>query len=302
MYVSPDGVGCKNPPIKSHSLQKSGALKQIAESGHVLSIQPNFTPQKVDWDFRKIGHSQASTFPGYCKKHDSELFADVEDSYKTFDDRTVALLTLRSISREYFTKLAQIRMWTEDAAQAGFKKSLGENSYEQLIDNAKAAGRELAKAKSIVDKALSDNDFSKIRHVVAFHKEPLPFTFTGAFNPEYTMQEEPILPSADEEWGSIFAFCGNIGDSFVTLLSTVTTIGQGECSKFLDSISGEYSKDRNFWLNLGIEYVENSFFRPSWVAEQSEIKKLLMIEKFRVENSLNGQRAPNCLIDLEIFD
>ncbi|WP_299350942.1 hypothetical protein [uncultured Shimia sp.] len=302
MYVSQDGVGCKNPPIKSHSLQKSGALKEIAENGHVMSIQPKFTPKKVDWDFRKIGHSQASTFPGYCKKHDSELFADVEDDYKSFGDRTVALLTLRSISREYFTKLAQIRMWTEDAVQKGFKRRLGDSGYEELIGNAKAAGAELAKAKAVVDTALNENDFSMIKHVSALHAEPLPFAFTGAFNPEFTVTEEPILPDADKEWGSVFAFCGNLGGSNFVLLSTVTTIGHGECAKFLNSITDEHSQNPNFWLNLGLKYIENSFFRPSWVAEQRAVKKLLMIQKFRVENSLNGHRAPTCLNDLAIFD
>lgn len=301
MQVGPDGQRCKNPPISSHSLQKSGALKSIAERGHVLSIQPTFRPGQVDWDFKKIGHSKASTFPGYCKKHDSELFAEIEDKYSKFGDRTAALLTLRGISREYFTKMAQIRLWKENEVQRPFTKQLGKSGYEEMIQNAETARLELEKAKSVVDNAIASNDYSNLRYTYVLHQAPLPFAFTGAFNPEYTTDGISVLPPADEEWGSIFAFCGSLGDNSVSLLSTVKGFGKGECGVFLDSVTDAHKSDPNFWLNLGTEYIENIFFLPSWVEKLTEIEKFSMISKFKVERSFLLGRAPDCLSELLIF-
>ena len=78
--------GCQSPSIRSHSQHKAGSLSRIAENGHVMGVSRHIaaslydaTPEcfplpRIDY----IGVREASTFWGYCNRHDTELFDCLE--------------------------------------------------------------------------------------------------------------------------------------------------------------------------------------------------------------------------------
>ncbi len=60
---------CENKTIKkSHSIQKQGPLREIAEKGKLIYPQPQNSITNID--FVEIGIENASTFPGFCEKHE----------------------------------------------------------------------------------------------------------------------------------------------------------------------------------------------------------------------------------------
>ena len=82
---------------RSHSIPMSASLKLISETGHVV------TPQLGEngLDVNRIGIRQASTFPGFCQRHES-LFTEFETTKKMSSDRHYILRTLRTLCRERF--------------------------------------------------------------------------------------------------------------------------------------------------------------------------------------------------------
>ena len=98
--------GCNDIPIQSHSLQKS-LLKAIADStNHVKKIGVN-VEFKLNGKFsvleENIGINKASTFAGFCNKHDTEIFKSIESNIIDYNNQEhLFLLLYRSIAREYF--------------------------------------------------------------------------------------------------------------------------------------------------------------------------------------------------------
>ena len=96
---------CNKKAIKSHSVQKSKHLKNIAEQGKVHGKSINYIDVESflngKMQFEDIGINKASTFDGFCAFHDNELFKDIEKGdYSPDSLRHNCLLYLRSISHE----------------------------------------------------------------------------------------------------------------------------------------------------------------------------------------------------------
>ena len=57
----------------AHTLQRAGILTSIAEQGHVLTFYGSRNRKP-----RRVGIGKASTFTGFCARHDDSTFAPVE--------------------------------------------------------------------------------------------------------------------------------------------------------------------------------------------------------------------------------
>lgn len=91
-------VGCDKKSIeKSHTIQKSGSIKELAENGHILT--PNFNDKTGEMEMLSVGVNEASTFPGYCLEHEN-LFSEFENQkdYKT--EEHMGLQLYRTVCRE----------------------------------------------------------------------------------------------------------------------------------------------------------------------------------------------------------
>jgi SEC-C motif len=73
---------CGGRVIRSHTIQKHGGLAAIAEDGHVISVRSAFERLRYNEGQiipAKMGVNRASTFLGFCDRHDSEMFKSVEN-------------------------------------------------------------------------------------------------------------------------------------------------------------------------------------------------------------------------------
>ena len=105
---------CNRKAIGSHSQQKEGQLRSIAEKGIVYGLNRNFyrgiksidrNAQETTLEMIPLGISEASVFPGYCDNHDSDLFYEIERLLLDRSNKKQAILFfLRSISYEYVQK------------------------------------------------------------------------------------------------------------------------------------------------------------------------------------------------------
>ena len=91
---------CSDTAIISHLLQKRGIINYISEQQHVYENSLNAF-KKNFFAFKRIGLAEALSYPGFCNKHDTELFKDIESGvldYKAY--RTHLLLSYRALMIE----------------------------------------------------------------------------------------------------------------------------------------------------------------------------------------------------------
>jgi hypothetical protein len=99
---------CPEKAIDSHSQSLANALKKIAENGHIITpMLPHFINGNKDINscFQKIGVKRASTFKGFCSKHDNEYFTTVDSiDLQNITKETLTRLAFRTFSYEQRTK------------------------------------------------------------------------------------------------------------------------------------------------------------------------------------------------------
>ena len=105
---------CNRKAIGSHSQQKEGQLRSIAEKGIVYGLNRNFyhAIKSIDRNTQEkalkmipLGVSEASVFQGYCDNHDMDLFYEIEKKILDRSNKKQAILFfIRSISYEYVQK------------------------------------------------------------------------------------------------------------------------------------------------------------------------------------------------------
>src|SRR4051812_3173876 len=96
---------CCGAAIQAHSVQRSGSLAAISESGHVYMFE-----HRVGKGFQlaKVGTGHATTFQGFCAHHDRSVFFDIDFEFdRRFDPENrhqAVLLALRAVACEYWKK------------------------------------------------------------------------------------------------------------------------------------------------------------------------------------------------------
>lgn len=92
---------CGQPAIRAHSIQNRQTIALLEQDNHVLAWQPRFSQTGPDIALRKIGRNDASTFAGFCNRHDTELFRPLDTKpFDGVDREQLFLLAYRGITCE----------------------------------------------------------------------------------------------------------------------------------------------------------------------------------------------------------
>jgi len=98
---------CQGPVVDSHTIQRKGPLaKIISANNHVCHL--DLSPLENRFELKEVGWKQASTFPGYCGRHDSQIFATLEGTPFSGSHEQCVLQAYRNICNELYKKRALI--------------------------------------------------------------------------------------------------------------------------------------------------------------------------------------------------
>lgn len=123
--------GCNNKSIeRSHTIQKSGSIKRISESGHVLS--PRFNTDNGNIEIIRLGIKEASVFPGYCSVHE-RLFEGFENAKDFQNGEHFTLQLYRTVCREIVINENHIQ--TQDLLVERYKKFRDKKIREAILKN-----------------------------------------------------------------------------------------------------------------------------------------------------------------------
>ena len=109
---------CSGRIVKAHTVQEA-SLRAMAEDGKVMGFRADpatFGTKGVRLEI--VGVRDASTFTGFCAKHDDEIFACIEKEAFAFRRDQVAALHFRVLARELYKKetLSGVNLLVERAA------------------------------------------------------------------------------------------------------------------------------------------------------------------------------------------
>jgi SEC-C motif len=296
---------CGSRIIRAHTVQRNGGLSSISEDGHVISIKRGFEDIfKNEGEIvpRKIGVHHASTFMGFCGTHDDQLFAPVEKAPINPNAEAAFLLSFRAICYELFAKQVALRT-IEVQRQLDRGKDFEVQCYIQQLLHLQREGmkrglHDLAAWKRSYDEAYRDKSFTRFPFVAVVFAQPLPVVTCGAFYPEFDFGGNPlqIITRGTEPFEHVsFNLTSVNGKSIAVLGSTGSPSGPAE--QFVNSYRAvPWDSRANASFHLACEYLENSYFRPSWWNAQPDKAMAHLVQRFRSGIGTAGtERNADCL-------
>jgi SEC-C motif len=174
MHPEASQANCSGKVIDAHSIQRKGPLKKIIDdTNHDLQFKVSRSNNGLE--LVKTGWRKASTFPGYCAKHDSQLFQALDTRAFIGDDEQCLLLAFRNLCNELYRKhaLIDVNMFLRDVQDRG--SSLNEQIDIQLsvtatIDNQLLAIQEFEDFRTKLETALAFKEYSLFESKCYFFK------------------------------------------------------------------------------------------------------------------------------------
>ena len=312
------GGGCSAQIVRSHTVSKSQALKQIAEDGHVYGLSRdlgNLFQNNGRLVPALMGINQASTDNIFCEKHDNDIFAPLEKEPFNNTAEQLFLIAYRAIAREFYTKQSAV-----DLASHGIDIDRGRSPRDQVsiqsLMQASALGnqiglRDATHYKKLFDEQMIERDFSEIRyHVIELGVLP-DVMASGALFPLYDYGGRELQSIADParipDILCFSAFAAN-NRGFFAFIWQATKNAVPE--SFIASLpSDEQSGLPDVLVRFLFGHCENIYLRPQWWESLSPEKRRgmmniveTMVDKTQPFDPYVLQREPNQLVAWNVID
>ncbi len=260
-----NGEGC-NKISNAHSIQKSQALSAIAENGRVYMPLGDINKGII---YKKRGiEKQASTFYGFCKKHDNQLFEPIDNSPLIPTEQQVFLYAYRSLCRELFVKQN-----AKDSIDFDIETIQANKAIKELNEGYKIGTEfslnQLKIHKQHYDNSLKNKRYSDIQYTIFISKQKPNIVFSGLLVPDFdflgrTLQDLGNHASNLELITMCFAPMNN--DEWGFLLAWHKTSSK-VCKEFMGSLATRICQSSNvgdLLFRLIISNCENIAFAPTW--------------------------------------
>lgn len=275
---------CDVPPVGSHLLARSW-LERIADNtNHVVQIgfgTENLSNQPAKISSRRVGINNATTFPGFCEKHDNEMFACLERNTFTASPEQLLALRYRSVCRESCAKHQMVGCHLpralDEAAPPLFVMGIAAEMRRCML---------LLTEKQALE-AMLNNGSSLASYVVRFGKIPSVLTsatiyplatFTGRtleFRQEWVTVS--IIPTTTGGW-AVFSWSKNLPKNSSLLVKSFTKVPRAFQTEAL--------------LNLVFEVSENHAISPTWWEQISDHHRLDLMKRFGRSFTVVGDNRP----------
>jgi len=260
-------------PARAHSIQKAGSLEKIARDRHVYAFRPPPLGARLQGERMKprlIGLNEASTFTGFCSKHDNDIFREIETQPFTATSHQCFLLDYRAICRELYVKegiasVVDIRGQL-DRGQPRSVQERVQGIHAAFRFGEQRGLRNFSSHKTRLDGFLLSGDFDAIRAYVVELEHPPPVMCCSPFVPEQDFLGRRLveLPSFDSipPYISVSSFHGgNAGIVVFTWPREYDSVN----IRFIQSLAAISDSDLSATLlRLFFEKFENTYMAPNW--------------------------------------
>ncbi|MBB3946982.1 hypothetical protein GGQ73_002946 [Rhizobium skierniewicense] len=276
--LCPD-MGCEKPAIRAHSVQKSTALSFIEEDKHVYGLKINFAGAKPVCEFERVGRNNASTFTGFCNRHDTEIFRPIDTKLLDLENaEQLFLIAYRSLTRELHAIL-------EGAAKLQFTHEtnvkLGLVNPNDRTMSAIAPVEAMHKAWMTWRYRLDHYDtnmlkgrFGEITHSIFVISDRAAVLASSSFFPTIENPKDNKMPR-------IALNMIPLSGSETAVIFSYPKAQSANARKYIAPVMLKRGEERLLALStLALDTTENFFLRPSHVDSWSAEKKNLIQESY----------------------
>ena len=274
--------GCSAPPqlqadcsaniAKAHTVPKA-SLRQIATEGQVLPFLPtpaNIAKYGSSLHPQRRGVRQASTFTGFCAKHDDAIFAPLEKVPFAGTREQCFLLAYRALARELYLKKGILRFWDKRSRklseELGIPKELVLAPVAEFLKGTVKGKNDMESHKLEYDHALLVQRCDTVKASVVELSKPPPVMCSGGIFPEHTFSGErlQVLGNGTGRPSQIcFSSFADTTSGFVVF--AWLDDGLDHCDRLVDSLQELPDSDLNdSLLRFFFECCENVHIQPCW--------------------------------------
>lgn len=269
---------CSNDIIKAHSISKKGALTSISENNHVYGLKFDFN----GFIFKKIGINDASTFYGFCKKHDELLFSSFEKHDFNKTKKQLFDLCYRAICQEHYTMLRVVDILREIKSNKDINYNFEDQIEFQITINSQIKFYELGIKYSnhyknkLEKKYYLLNHEDNLQHYIFELSDNYPkFQSSTCFNLEYDLEGNQLqdLNKAEIQSKNIFMNCISLQQKGYFIISWFKE-NSDYGKQIINSIISKPLLIEDKLFSLTFLYIHNTFVSPKWFESLTESQKI----------------------------
>lgn len=268
--LAANGV-CSNKIIEAHTISRSSTLSKIAnKQNKVLTFHRSRGLQEGTGIPDLKGWREASTFTGFCAKHDSELFAPIETREFLGTPEQCFLVGYRALCHENYQKeVSHIR--TTRFIQL-IRDERPHHEAMRILDNLSPFAEGLAKGladtqekKKIFDQIAISKDYSALSSFTVSFDGELTVASTGAPTPNYDLKGNQIQVLHDFNSPISPILFGPVGTPQGATIVFNWPAAERPAQQFMDSLMEVEAQELpRLITQLSFFYLENTFFSQQW--------------------------------------
>ena len=259
--------------MRAHTVRRAADLKAIARKGHVYQTSADLADLRRNKGRllpKLVGINEASTFWGFCARHDAATFAPLESQCFEFTAEQAFLLAYRPLCKELYLKKRQIEVFGVTREMDKGRSQAAQVQLQEFVTlaeiGAAAAIKDLEHHKASFDADLLTHDFSRVRYVaIEFDRVPdlmcssvvqPHYTFDGRLLQDLGNLDETLdfmsfsLIATDSGGASVVAWRDDSDRASAAFVDSLLTIAPDE----LPSAIVRYATSE----------FENTYFAPEW--------------------------------------
>jgi hypothetical protein len=256
---------------------------------------------------RRRGINQATTFFGFCHKHDAELFRPLETTNFRFEPEQIALLGYRAICHDSYQKDAAIEAMDAARFYVMMHPDIGGFAEKDAVYQIKRLGmlnarKNFARARSVFAEMITKRNFTNLRFFGLEFDAPPMYLASSMLLPEWDFNGHNLqdLNTLDDFYPICFFAWAADGRSAAVFCwhSSADHI----CCPFIDSLREARPRrlaDRI--LSMTFEYSANIVFRSDWWDAMPERYQRLLANRVMsgVDEDMSGgtSRTARSLLD-----
>lgn len=281
-------TNCSSSIVKAHTLRRAADLKTIAENGHVYNTLLDMIALKKlgrNPGPRLVGINSASTFYGFCSKHDHDTFVPLEKEEFANTPQQCFLLGFRALTKEIYAKQSAIKSLLDmRIADKGLPLSR-QTVLQEMLDSMKAghesAISDLKHHQQFYNQCLHSNNFEEIRCLVVLFDLPPFMLCSGMKQPTVDFQGNPL-----QDLGRLDLTLDMLSLSIISEKKHTLAVfawhqsSDNSCIPFIKSLLEIEKRDVPAAIfNFTIDSFENLFLKPSWWDSLSTSQKNYFISR-----------------------
>jgi hypothetical protein len=297
---------CSKQISKAHTVPRSGSLTYIARDGHVYSFIPSMknlikNNGLIVPELHGINH--ASTFTGFCSKHDNGIFAPLEKTNFSGTPEQCFLLGYRALAREVFTKhaAASLKEVRRDADRGrSVSDQVAIQTFNFWHDLGISAGvRDNRHYKSIYDDILVNRQFGEVRaYIVEIETAPPVMCSAGIF-PEQDFEGNELQDIGDLiPTPHLLTFSSFYGGHYGAIVFTWLPESDLTCRAFIQSLDRISTANlTDALLRFFFESCDNVHMQPEWWEQLHALTKEAVIRRMAASADPTMEQRDGCLKD-----